>query len=191
MKYLNVGIAYEGGNDGEVIAVIARRILEIKGFTFEYFEPSTNGTMIIPYVPVYVRNFVDNNIDLAIFSTDQDEESRSRYNMIQSEVEKVDASFLNKIAIATPFPHIEAWLLLDDSVIKNILGMSASASLPYADLQPKNRFVALYNEAEQYQGSQNDLCIAVAQQMNLNVCCKRDANFRNFFDDIIRVINLQ
>ncbi len=191
MKYLNVGIAYEGGNDNEVIAAVVRRVMEEKGYTFDYFRPSSHGTMIIPFVPAYVRDFISNDIDIGVFCTDQDEDDEPRYGLIRSKIEDTDSLFLNNSIIATPSPNIEAWLLLDDATVKNILHLDASKPLPYDNLPSKSRFVELYNEAKDYSGSQNNLRITIAELMNLRTCCQRDANFRKFFDDIVSAINLK
>ena len=190
MRHINVGIAFEGGNDDEVIEALLRRIIEPSGYTFDYFQPETPGTMILPYVPIYVRRYLENSVDLGIFCTDQDKSPSSRRRDVEEEIRRVDESFLSKAAIAIPSPHIEAWLLLDDSAIKRILGMDASAPLPHSDLPPKNRLTAIYHEAQDYLKSQNQLRVEIAQIMDIEVCARKDSNFASFLQDIRRAISL-
>ena len=190
MRYLNVGIAYEGGNDGEVIAVISRRVLEKEGCTFEYFNPETPSTMIIPYVQVYTQNFIESGVDLGIFCTDQDKSPTSRIRDMEKEIEKIDPTFIGKAAIAIPNPHIEAWLLLDDAPVKQLLGISGSATLNYGDYLPKDQLTALYNDSESYIKSQNQLRIEIAERMNIELCCRKDNNFKRFVEDLQRIARI-
>lgn len=189
MRYINVGIAFEGGNDDRVIEAIVRRVMEPSGYTFDYFQPETPGTMILPYVPIYVRRFLENDVDLGIFCTDQDKSPTSRKKDIEEKIKQIDESFLNRAAIAIPSPHIEAWLLLDDSAIKRLLDIEASSPLPHSDLPPKNRLTAIYHEAQSYSNSQNQLRVEIAQIMDIEVCARKDSGFASFLQDIRSAIS--
>lgn len=190
MRYINVGIAFEGGDDDEVMEVILRRIIEPLGYTFDYFQPETPGTMIIPYIPIYVKRYIDNDVDIGIFCTDQDKDPSSRRNNVRDKIKEVDELFLNKSAIAIPDPHIEAWLLLDDGAVKRILGIDGSRPLLHDDLPPKNRLTALYNEATNYSKSQNDLRLEIARAMDIDMCARKDQRFADFLQDIRRIVSL-
>lgn len=188
MRHINVGIAFEGGNDGEVIGSVLRRIIEPLGYTFDYFQPETPGTMILPFVPIYVENYIKNDVDIGIFCTDQDRSPSSRRKDIEEKIRQTSEPFLDKAAIAIPDPHIEAWLLLDDGAVKKMLGIDGSLPLPHSELPPKNRLTALYHEADDYSKSQNQLRVEIAQTMDLAVCSKKDTGFSNFLQDIKRIM---
>jgi len=188
MKYLRVGIAFEGGNDGELIATIVRNVLDPYGYTFEYFSPETPGTAILDYIPSYTRRFVDSSVDMGIFCTDQDDSTVSRRNYIRDKVKLTDAAFLQKAIIGVPNPHIEAWLLIQDSVVKNILGIDGSLPLPHHELSPKDRLTALYSESE-YIKSRNDLRIEIAQGLDIDICCRKSSDFNAFVQDIRHVVS--
>ena len=188
MKYLKVGIAYEGGDDGELIATIVKKILEPSGYTFNYFEPETPGTAIIDFVPSYTRRFVDAGVDIGIYCTDQDESSASRRLLIQDKIRTTDEPFLEKAAIGVPIPHIEAWLIQQDSIVKNLLGIDGAIQLPHAELSPKDRLTALYSESDTYLRSRNDLRVDIAQQLDVNFCSRQSNDFKLFADDVKRII---
>lgn len=189
MRYISVGIVFEGGNDDAVMENILRRVIEPLGCTFDYFQPETPGTMILPFIPIYVKRFTENGVDLGIFCTDQDVSPSSRRKEIEEKIKQTNELFLSKVAIALPNPHIEAWLLLDDSAVKRLLGIKGSLPLPHGDLPPKNRLTALYHESHNYCKSQNDLRVEIAQTMDLNICARKDSGFAKFLQDIRGVIS--
>lgn len=188
MRNLDIGIVCEGGNDCEVIACIVKRLLELQGFTFSCYQSYQPNTMILPFLPAYIQKFTRTNVDLCVFCTDQDEDGISRRSQILKKVQSIDKVFALKTIAAVPVPHIEAWLLLDEDVIKKILNLNATQPLAHADLQPKNRLAALYGDSETFSNSQNDLRIRIAREMDLNKCKKRDSNFNRFTDDLHQLL---
>lgn len=188
MKYLKVGIAYEGGDDGELIATLVRKVIEPFGYTFDYFDPETPGTAIVDFVPSYTKRFVEAGVDLGIYCTDQDKDNISRRSLITDKIKATDEPFLSKSAIGVPVPHIEAWLLQQDSIVKNLLGLDGSLALPHAELPPKDRLTALYSESEVYMRSRNDLRIDIAEQLDVDACIRQNNDFKHFVEDIRRVM---
>lgn len=191
MKKMKVGIAYEGGNDGEVLFVWLKKIAKEESAIIDnnpiWLSPETG---LLGYASTYTKRFISENVDLAVFCTDQDTDSHSRITRLKEKIKNVNESFLEKVAIAVPIPHIEAWLLLQDSVIKNILGLDGSKPLPYENESPKTRFISLYNDSDEYTGSQQQLRIEIANKMDLNYCCRVDNNFEHFVQDLRRIVKL-
>lgn len=188
MRYIKVGIAYEGGNDGELIAEIVKKIIEPLDYTFDYFEPETPSTAILDYIKSYTNRFVDSGVDIGIYCTDQDEDSNSRRQIIIDKIKEADEAFLLKSAIGVPAPHIEAWLLQQDSVVKNLLGIDGSLALPYPNLAPKDRLKTLYNESQVYTRTSNELRIDIAQRLNIEQCQRSNSEFNVFAQDIKSII---
>jgi hypothetical protein len=189
MKNLRVGIAFEGGDDGELIAAIVRKALAPYGYTFEQFNPETPGTVILDFISAYVSRFIDMDVDIGIFCTDQDNSRESRRRCIRERIESANATFLDKAVIGVPVPHIEAWLLAQDSVVKNILGIDGSVPLGHSDLSPKDRLTALYAESKSYEGSRNDLRIEIARNLDIDICCRQSPDFESFIQDIRSIAN--
>ena len=185
MRELRLGIAYEGGIDADIIAAIVKRVLESEGFTFNGFNPQTNGTVIVDFVPSYARKFIEADVDIAIFCTDQDKHPHNRKTEIEAKIRSVDEAFLLKCAIGVAIPHLEAWLLVQDHVVKNILGYDASKPLPNPHLQPKDRLLAAYSEAPgEYEGSTSQLRIQIAETMDIAQCSRACTDFKNFVQSI-------
>ena len=189
MRHIKVGIAYEGGDDGMLIAAIVRKITEPLGYTFEHFEPETPSTAILDYITSYTNKFVSAGVDMGIYCTDQDEETDSRRRIIYEKIEKTDAAFILKAAIGVPVPHIEAWLIQQDSIVKNLLGIDGSLPLPHPELSPKDRLTALYSESDVYTRTRNELRIDIAERLNIDHCSKNNAEFKLFVQDIRSIIS--
>jgi len=189
MRYLKVGIAYEGGDDGQLIATIVRKVTEPLGFTFEFFEPETPSTAILDYISSYTNKFVDSGVDMGIYCTDQDEATDSRRLLIKTKIERTDAAFALKAAIGVPVPHIEAWLIQQDSIVKNLLGIDGSIPLPHSELSPKDRLTALYSESDYYTRTRNDLRIDIAGRLDIDFCSRNNTEFKHFVQDIRSIIS--
>lgn len=188
MRHIKVGIAYEGGDDGMLIATIVRKVTEPLGYTFEFFEPETPSTAILDYIASYTNKFVDSGVDMGIYCTDQDEDTNSRRQLILEKIEKTDPVFALKSAIGVPVPHIEAWLIQQDSVVKNLLGIDGPLSLPHPELPPKDRLTALYSESVTYTRTRNDLRIDIAERLDIDHCCRHNTEFKQFVQDIRSII---
>ena len=189
MRHIKVGIAYEGGDDGMLIAAIVRKVTEPLGYTFEYFDPETPSTAILDYITSYTNKFVSAGVDMGIYCTDQDEATDSRRRIIYEKIEKTDAAFILKAAIGVPVPHIEAWLIQQDSIVKNLLGIDGSLPLPHPELPPKDRLTALYSESDAYTRTRNELRIDIAERLNIDHCSKNNAEFKLFVQDIRSIIS--
>lgn len=189
MRKIRVGIAYEGGSDSNVLLVWVKRVLAEKGLELED-EPTllTPGTSILGYISAYVKKFEREKVDIALFCTDQDKDPDSRRKQIRDKIEKENSIFLDKTIVAVPSPHIEKWLLIQDSIIKNILGIDGAKPLPHKNESPKTCLISLYSESE-YAESQQRLRLEIAEKMDLNYCAKNDAGFGHFLQDTRRVVN--
>src|ERR1700729_2266321 len=104
MKELKVGIAYEGGVDADVIAVLLKRLLEEGDFTFSGFDPQTPGTAIVDFVPTYTKRFIEGLVDIGVFCTDQDDSDVKRRGEIEDKIRQVDEAFLLKSVIGVAVP---------------------------------------------------------------------------------------
>lgn len=185
MRKLKIGIAYEGGNDSDVLVVLIERIISEKQLAIDRdnIVDCKSYTVILKYLGTYIRKFEQEEVDLAVFCTDQDGEEKSRRKEIRKAIEKKSLTFLEKCIIAVPDPHIEDWLLLDDGIVKKKLGIDGSSVLPYKEKAPKDRFMQLYNESG-YSNSQQDLRVEIAQEMNIDLCASKSADFSAFIEDV-------
>jgi len=189
MQHLKIGIAYEGGNDGQLISTIVKRVIEPLGYTFDFFEPETPSTAIIDYISSYTNKFVDSGVDIGIYCTDQDKATDSRRRIIEDKIRKTDEAFLLKSAIGVPVPHIEAWLIQQDSIVKNLLKIDGSSPLPHPELLPKDRLTALYSESDSYARTPNELRIDIAEKLDIDQCCRNNSEFKHFIQDIRSIIS--
>lgn len=185
--HIKVAVAYEGGLDTAYIEVILRRIVELKGFAISEIDLKKVGTAIVKFVPAYAKVFNSNGVQLAVFLTDGDDGSNT-IRQIREAVEKGVPALLESTAIGVPEPHIEDWILRDQNAVKAILVKPECHDEPlsYADLRPKERLIALYNESE-YSGTLEEAKISIANIANFDVMTA-SKEFRAFKADIERVL---
>lgn len=191
MRKLKIGIAYEGGNDSDVLLVLIGRIVSEKQLAIDWdnIVDCKSYTVILKFLGTYIKKFEQEEVDLAVFCTDQDREEKSRRKEIRKAVERKSRTFLEKCIIAVPDPHIEDWLLLDDGIVKKKLGINGSCALPYKEKAPKDRFMQLYNESN-YLKSQKGLRIEIAQEMNIDLCASKSPDFLAFIEDVKNFVRL-
>jgi len=189
MKSVKIGIAYEGGSDGKIITEIARKVFESRGYTFDSPEYETPATGLLGFIVLYTKRFAAANVDVAIFSTDQDKDLSSRRENIIEKVRKADELMVEKTAIAIPDPHIEKWLLLQDQIIKNILCIPGNEALKHGECSPKEQLLSLYEDSS-YDGTVGELKLQIVSKMDIEECSKRDNTFRAFVRDIQNITNI-
>ncbi len=81
-------------------------------------------------------------------------------------------------------------MLQQDSIVKNLLGIDGARPLPYAELPPKDRLTALYSESDIYTKSRNDLRVEIAEQLDIDFCCRQSTDFKRFIQDIRSIVAL-
>lgn len=188
MVGLKIGIAYEGGSDGDIILEITRKVVEPKGYSIPKYEQETPATGLIGFIPLYLKKFEEIGLDLVIFSTDQDNEHDSRRSIIKDKISNFSQTYVDKVALAIPSPHIEAWLFLQDSIIKNLLKLNGAEPLPYSNMPPKQRLMKIFNE-NQYNGTFGEFKIEIAKRLDLDQCSRVDSAFNAFIQDLRTFLN--
>lgn len=189
MREIHAGIAYEGGEDGEIIASIVRRIAEEKNLTFDHFVSESPHTAIVEMAGIYAKRFSKMNFDIGIFCTDQDKAPKSRTSEIREKIQASAPEFLDKSAIGVPIPHIEAWLLLDEDLIKEIFNLNGSSPVPYPEMSPKDRLTRLYSESPIDDELESEVRVRIAKRMNIRRCCQKDRSFNSFINEIRRALS--
>ncbi len=190
MKTTRVGIAYEGGSDIEVLKIWTRRIFGECGLNCEdmLFSDATPSTGLLGFLPVFMRKFDDERAVMAVFCTDQDKDADSRRRQIMQRAMEINPAFAERVVAAVPSPHIEKWLLLQDSVVKNILMLDGAEKLPHANEQPKYQLTMLYSESN-YKGSLRELKMQIAKEMDLGYSARNNAEFGHFLQDVMNIAN--
>ena len=140
---------------------------------------ATPSTGLLGFLPVFMRKFDDERAVMAVFCTDQDKDADSRRRQIMQRA---------RVVAAVPSPHIEKWLLLQDSVVKNILMLDGAEKLPHANEQPKYQLTMLYSESN-YKGSLRELKMQIAKEMDLGYSARNNAEFGHFLQDVMNIAN--
>lgn len=185
---IKLGIAYEGGLDTAYVRALVERILNEKGFSV-VGEPDLvkPDTAIVKYVPAFVENFRQNGIDLMVFITDIDDEP-DRRDKIRDAIKSVDPGLLDFSAIGVPRPHMEQWILADDTVVKNVYGLRATDPLPFGNLKPKQQLMSIHKTSS-FEGTFDDAKVRIAQECNFSIVCSKAPDFNLLHQDISNCLN--
>lgn len=185
---VKLGIAYEGGLDTAYVRALIERILTEKGFSI-IGEPDLvkPDTAIVKYVPAFVDDFRQNSIDLMVFVTDKDEEP-DRRDQIREAIKKVNPGLLDFSAIGVPSPHMEQWILADDTAVKNVYGLRGSDPLPFGELKPKEQLMSIHKTSS-FEGTFDDAKVRIAQECNFSIICSKAPEFNLLHQDISTCLN--
>jgi len=188
MRKIHVGIAYEGSADIDALKIIIKRVLNLQGLDFDpdAVYPQTPGSGIIGFVPVYAKRFTNSGVALPIYCTDQDKDKKSRRDVIIGKLRDTVPEMLEVSVVGVSIPHFEAWLVADEDVVKNIIGLAGDKPLPSDNLQPKDRLISLYQNHYDGNLSLSDIRSLLASNMDISKVERIKHDFGQFVDDIRR-----
>jgi hypothetical protein len=182
---LKIGVVYEGVGDTEIVKVLLTKILKEQEFSI--VKDIANHTGIIGFTRVYARQLFEvDQVDVAVFLTDQDvpPDRDDRHKRIKEEIEKVNVGYLEFSAIGVPNPHLEHWLLQDESVLKRIFSLNHEARVPHADLLAKSQLKALWSEMPTPKLSMRETLLRIVNEMSLDLMLECP-DFRLFHGELI------
>lgn len=182
-EILQIGVSYENATDLLVLETLLRRAASPE--SFEIVRSLACRTGVIGSVPLHTTLFYNqDNVDLAIFITDQDisRAKDDRLSAIIKGIESVNPVHALSSSVGVCNPHIEQWLIADHNAVKATFGLDSEKAIPTAD-SPK-KVVELSRETQTTQLSKHDSYEALANTLDFEIVKKACPDFSAFCKEL-------
>ncbi len=189
---VKVGLSCEGKNsDLPVLRILVKRLLDINEIDFEIKKEIPAGSGIIGFARAHTEEFFEeaDPVDIGIYLTDQDDPNANRKKQVRDEIIKVNEVLANYTIIGVPDPHIEAWLIADQDLVKNIFGFRGEEKLPKENLKPKDRITYFQRNMTSNSILLYDAYERLANESNLKIIMDRCPEFADFSESLKAVCN--
>jgi hypothetical protein len=123
--------------------------------------------------------------EVGVFCTDLDkskEEGVDRKDQILKLVGKADPGFVDLSVIAIPNPCFEAWLLVDEDLVKHVFNLKGDKPLPGKGQHPKRQF-QLIHSLDTHELAEFESTELLARDINFTLALK-DKAFHDFSDSV-------
>lgn len=168
------------------LQVLVERHAQARGFELSFDKDLSkpfNGPLSDVAVKIRTRkNFSQGAMDLAFYFADKDRGEFNKFEHIRDAIKSVDNAYLLKSVIGIPDPHMEAWLLADEDIVKQIFGLPGDEPLPFPELepQPKSRLQALTSQCGDTELTPPLARSRLAESCNLTTLEQKSASYRQF-----------
>ncbi|OHA52745.1 MAG: hypothetical protein A3A97_01220 [Candidatus Terrybacteria bacterium RIFCSPLOWO2_01_FULL_40_23] len=195
--FFHIGILGEDDQHIGIIEILSKRIIEaVLGIQkIEYTTKTTRGSIDGQIISsrTYFFEFSNPPCNLAIYVTDTDGKSIKCKN-VRDKVTKVYLDNKYPFVVACPHHEIEQWIFDERNAATSELKFKNSV-LPYADMDPKQRFERIVREQlRDYAILPEMVAKKIAERMNLDVLINNSPSFKAFkrdLHDILKSMNSQ
>ncbi len=181
-----IGILYEGEYDEPAIEIAKKIITTLKPGTsassLKFVPFSQGGSIENAFKKKADLFFGSADCDLGIFISDTDNKEK-KVKRIRSAVSQYIRFNYPSAKFIIGFPHteFEQWFFSEEEAVRKIFDLG-SGEIPFADLQPKERFKSLIkNRIFDIAMSTKDIYQKTAELLNLSKLKKCDHSFKRFF----------
>ncbi len=186
-KKIKIGIAFEGRRDIKPLEILIDRILK-PHYSPYIIKRLTPHTGLIGYTKLYTKNFfeVGESVDIAIFVTDQDKQSRSVKRTMLKKIDEANPTYKQFSVVGVPDPHFEAWLLADHGFVKSYFSLNATDPFPNISDSPKQTLEYLRNHMENPKPPLFQIYEDLAESVSLNAT----RTLKNFASELFSTCRL-
>lgn len=182
-----LGIIAEDQTDCATVAVLIRRMLELRGVNAPSFKTwAAKGCCKIPVkaAPTMKLWATRDGVDAVVIVHDCDRDGRTNaindHSAIQEKLERATAGAQRRLVVV-PVEELEAWFWCDQSVLDYVAGAPNKGMAhpePHRIAKPKEALERLSrgaNRKPRYDTNEN---VELAKRLNLDTCAKHCEAFR-------------
>ncbi len=200
MGTIKIGILCEGGKDPNLLKEICVAILRSDKKTLDIaeninFYTKTSSGPIIYGIESACNLFCGVfKCSIVVFASDCDIGEKALKKLDRA-INKYwrENSLLAKIVLALSEEEFEFWFIKENNAIASILNLGSN-SIPYPDMEPKERLERLINEFlarnRDVISTLTDVKLSMAKKINVKLLRDKSTNFNNFAESLIFNVSL-